>query len=101
MKKVILTLALAGTASVFAISAKAQAPDDASKVVATQGDEKVKIKVEELPETVKKALAADAYKEWKAESVTHNKTKNVYEVEVKKGTETKTLKFDKDGKSVD
>ena len=101
MKKVIFAI-VAGVMSVgFVQVTNAQrltSPDQAS---ATQTDEKVKIKVEELPDAVKNALEGDAYKGWAADAAYFNKTKNYYEVGVKKGTETKTLKFSKEGAIVE
>lgn len=58
--------------------------------------EKTKIKPEELPEAVKKTLAGDDYKGWEVANA--YVSKEVYEVELKKGTEMKTFKFDKEGK---
>jgi hypothetical protein len=78
-----------------------QAKSVAVKTSINQADEKVKVKLEELPEAVKNALATDPFSAWKAESALLNKTKDHYEVEVKKGAEKRTLKFSKDGKAVE
>ena len=60
-------------------------------------DDKVKIKKEELPEAAQKALDGDAFKGWAVAAA--YKTKNgEYEVELKKGDTTQTVKFDKDGR---
>jgi hypothetical protein len=57
----------------------------------------MKIKKEELPEAVRKTLEGDAFKGWTVGN--SYKTKGgEYEVELKKGTSTQTIKFDKDGK---
>lgn len=62
---------------------------------------KVKIKKEDLPSAVTEKLE-DSYEGWtivqayKTNSA-DNPTKDVYEVELKKGTQTQTVKFDKDG----
>jgi len=99
MKKVIFAI-VAGVMSVGAVQvAKAQAAPKATETAQT--DEKVKIKVEELPDAIKTALGGDAYKGWSANSAFYNKTKDIYEVDVKKGTEAKTLKFTKDGSIVE
>ena len=99
MKKVIFAI-VAGVMSVGAVQvAKAQAAPKATETAQT--DEKVKIKVEELPDAIKTALGGDAYKGWSANSAFYNKTKDIYEVDVKKGTEAKTLKFTKDGTIVE
>lgn len=65
-----------------------------------QTDELVKITTDDLPEAVKKTLATADYKGWTVEEAYHNKTKDHYELKVKKETETKTLKFGKDGKEI-
>jgi len=62
-----------------------------------QEEEKVKITKDELPEAVKKTLEKPEYKDWVIEAVVHNKTKDSYELNVRKGGEVKTLKFNKDG----
>jgi len=61
--------------------------------------EKVKIKSEELPEAVKKSLEAQEYRGWMISSA--YKAGDIYEVELKNGAETKTVKFSKDGKKVE
>src|SRR5690349_12450288 len=60
-------------------------------------DDKVKIKKEELPEAAIKTLDGDVYKSWTIVNVF--KLKNgEYEVELKKGDISQSLKFDKEGK---
>jgi len=60
-------------------------------------DDKVKIKKEELPEAARQTLDGDAFKGWTM--VNSYRLKNGdYEVELKKGDTTQTLKFDKGGK---
>ncbi|MBX2896732.1 MAG: hypothetical protein KF763_14900 [Cyclobacteriaceae bacterium] len=96
MKKVIAILSLvlfAGvTQATFGVSSLPIA-------VETQ-DELVKITTDELPEAVKQTLATADYKSWTVEEAYHNKTKDHYELKVKKEAETKTLKFAKDGKEI-
>jgi hypothetical protein len=97
MKKHILVSAiLLGAASLMA---GAQTPP-ASAAVKTENaaQEKTEIKAEALPEAVKKTLAGDDYKGW--EIAKAYVAKEVYEVELKKGTESKTFKFDKEGKAI-
>lgn len=65
-----------------------------------QTDELVKITTDDLPEAVKKTLATADYNGWTVEEAYHNKTKDHYELKVKKETETKTLKFSKEGKEI-
>ncbi len=101
MKKVIFAI-VAGVMSVGAVNvASAQRVDASTSIAQDQADEKVKIKVEELPDAIKTALASDSYKGWSADAAFYNKTKDNYEVQVKKGTETKTLKFSKDGNIIE
>lgn len=64
-------------------------------------EKRVKIKAEDLPEAVKKTLEGDEYKGWMINAAFHHTDKDQYEVELKNGAETKTVKFDKDGKKVD
>lgn len=71
-----------------------------------QASNKVEIKKEELPETTKKILAANEFKDWTITKVYKVKTKekdaagkeiNEYEVEVTKVDQKQVLFFDKDG----
>lgn len=64
-------------------------------------DELVKIATDELPNAVKQTLASADYQGWAVEEAFHNKTKDHYELKVKKEAETKTLKFSKDGKEIE
>jgi competence protein ComGC len=66
-----------------------------------QQDEKVKINKEDLPAAVKKTLEGAAYTGWAIQEAYHNKTKDSYELNVKKGDEVKTLKFNKDGSEIE
>ena len=68
---------------------------------AAQQDEKVKIKPEELPEGVKKALEMQDYRGWLVDAAYKETAKETYEVHLKNGAETKIVKFDKDGKKVE
>ena len=62
-----------------------------------QKDDRVKIKREELPEATRKTLEGDAFKGWAIANSFKTKT-GEFEVELKKGENTQTIKFDKDGK---
>ena len=68
---------------------------------AAQQDEKVKIKPEELPEAVKKALEMQDYRGWLVDAAYKDTAKETYEVHLKNGAETKIVKFDKEGKKVE
>ncbi|SKC51574.1 hypothetical protein [Ohtaekwangia koreensis] len=101
MKKVLFVFALvAGIGAANAQVSSEPAPAAATESTQLQGD-KVKIKAEELPQTVKKELEGEDYRGWLINAAYHDKTKNTYEVELKNGAETKTVKFDKEGKKVD
>lgn len=76
----------------------APAPQDQAPA-ATDQDEKTKIKSEELPEAVKKALEAQEYRGWLIDAAYHVKATDSYEVELKNGAETKSVTFDKEGKA--
>ncbi len=75
----------------------APAPQDQAPAAQDQ-DDKTKIKSEELPEAVKKALEAQEYRGWLIDGAYHVKASDSYEVQLKNGAETKTVKFSKDGK---
>jgi hypothetical protein len=70
---------------------------EAPAVDAVDQDDKTKIKSEELPEAVKKSLEAQEYRGWLIDAAYHVKSTDSYEVELKNGAETKTVKFNKDG----
>ena len=66
-----------------------------------QGDAKIQIKPEELPEPVKKIIA-DKYNSREISSAFWVKSKaEYYEVSLKKETDSKLLKFDTDGKPIE
>jgi hypothetical protein len=98
MKKQVIIAALLLSGAAFATNAMPVAKTSVATVRTV--DEKVKIKKDELPEAVKTTLAGDEYKGWEITNAYLYKETTTYEVEVKKGTETKTFKFDKDGKLV-
>ncbi|HTE31609.1 MAG TPA: hypothetical protein VK666_14605, partial [Chryseolinea sp.] len=62
---------------------------------------KVKIKSEELPAPVKKALEMQDYRGWLIDAAYKYTATETYEVSLKNGAETKVVKFDKDGKKVE
>ena len=98
MKKSILILAavfsLGMTAGAATISAVSYAVEN--------NDEKVKITAEELPQPVKDVLAGAEYKDWSVSEVYLVKaTPEYYEINLKKGEETKVVNLDKDGKTVE
>jgi hypothetical protein len=95
---------LSAIALTFAITANVLADSSSisSLSVFIQGDAKIQIKPEELPEPVKKALSEDRYKGWEILTAFWVKSKSeYYEITVKKETDNKILKFDKDGKPIE
>ena len=60
-------------------------------------NDKVKIKKEDLPEAAKSTLDGDAFKGWTVENA-YKLSNGEFEVELRKGANAQTLKFDKDGK---
>jgi hypothetical protein len=96
MKKIIISafslmLILTATVSVAGVNSK-------SIVAVVADDEKTQIKPEELPEPVKKALAADDYKGWAVTSVYQIKGEAThYEINLSKEKETTVLKFNPEG----
>ena len=93
------SLALLGSvAFVNAQDASTPAPAPAATAAPDDQEDKAKIKSEELPEAVKKALEAQEYRGWLINGATHVKSTDTYEVELKNGAETKMVKFSKDGK---
>lgn len=94
-KQIFLSAVLLGACSLVA-NAQTQPVAQAKTESAVQ--EKKEIKSGELPEAVKKTLASDTYKGWDVSKA--YVVKDLYEVELKKGTEAKTAKFDKEGKEV-
>ena len=103
MKRFILSAAVlvAGFASV---KANALNSNIQTVAVVSQADtaKKTPIKLDALPDPIKSVLGTEVFKTWvptDAFTVTAG-TAQYYEVDVKKGTETKALKFDKDGKII-
>ena len=105
MKKLMFaSLALLG--SVALANAQEATPQESNQATETaapapaaaeEQDDKTKIKSEELPEAVKKALEAQEYRGWLIDAAYHVKSTDSYEVELKNGAETKAVKFNKDG----
>ncbi|HTH56011.1 MAG TPA: hypothetical protein VL728_08180 [Cyclobacteriaceae bacterium] len=96
MKKQILISAILFGACTMFVNVQARPSNTATIETAIQ--EKTEVKAADLPDAVKKTLASDDYKGW--EIAKAYLAKEIYEVELKKGTETKTVKLDKDGKIV-
>lgn len=97
MKKVMFFVSVLAFGGAFAISAHTMSAY--SGVVSIQ-EEREKIKKEELPEPVKTTLNGDEYKGWLISAAYRIKSKDTYEVELKKGAEAKTIRFDKEGRVI-
>lgn len=78
----------------------APANDDA---VPAMQDDKVKIQPEDLPEAIKDAIDDDndSYEGWQIDAAYHYTKTDVYEVELKKGSESKMVKFDAEGNIIE
>jgi len=103
MKRFILSTAVLVT-GFASVKANALNSNIHTITVVNQADtaKKTPIKLDALPDPIKSVLSTEVFKTWvptDAFSVTAG-TAQYYEVDVKKGTETKALKFDKDGKIV-
>ncbi|MEO6631593.1 MAG: hypothetical protein ABIN13_07730 [Mucilaginibacter sp.] len=103
MKRFILSAAvlIVGLASVKASSLNNNVQTVA---IVNQADsvKKTPVKLDALPDPIKTVLSTEVFKTWvptDAYSVNAGTTQ-YFEVDVKKGTETKALKFDKDGKMI-
>lgn len=59
------------------------------------------IKPDELPDAVKKSLDSPKFKGWIINAVHYDEKKKRYEVQLKNGADTKTVKFTSDGNVVD
>lgn len=105
MKKVVFFIASFMLVAVVSVSAQEVSKAEAvavneTEVAATVAQEKTKITKDELPQPVKTTLAGEDFKGWEVANAYVLKDKNQYEVELKNGAETKTFKFDAEGKVV-
>lgn len=104
MKKFILSAAVIAVAGLATVKANNLSTNVHTVAIVSPADsvQKAPIKLEDLPDPVKTVLQSDLFKTWvptTAYAVTAG-TAQYYEVDVKKGTDTKALKFDKDGKII-
>jgi len=107
MKKILFIAALFSGFST-AIAQDVTGEKNKEQLVAVDQKEKY-ITMEELPSAVQTALKGDDYKGWKVSSIAKveglaatdgTKSKTHYKVQVTNGPETKTVKFDENGKKV-
>jgi hypothetical protein len=97
MKK-LFVVAIAALSLGYVSTATANAMQSNNTEISALQSDKVKISVDELPQAVKDTLAQD-YKEWQiGEIYKVSGTSEYFSIELKKGTETKTVNLDKDGK---
>lgn len=106
MKKLLFVMiAMAGSA--VAANAQEVTQDSTSSnatettVPAAGDDAKAQIKAEELPAAVKQTLEDQEYKGWIINAAYHDKKEERYEVELKNGTESQTVKFSQEGQRLD
>ena len=97
MKKLMLITIAITALSLSGLSQRKVVGTNDSMLLSNKQDEKIKIKKEELPEAARQTLDGDAFKGWTMVNSYRLKNRE-YEVELKKGDTTQTLKFDKGGK---
>lgn len=66
-----------------------------------QNEDRVSIKTDDLPEAVKQTLQDQEYKGWLINAAYHNRKEEQYEVELKNGADTQTVKFSQEGQRLD
>jgi hypothetical protein len=107
MKKLMLALFL-----MFGGIAVVNAQDSTATPTQTppQQEERTQIQINELPEAITTSLQSQDYSGWTVASAfrttqkdasDETKSMEVYVVELKNGAETKSVRFDKDGKKLD
>jgi len=96
MKKVMIGVLSFLMLACFSLLVEGNDFDFTSTSTQSQND-KTKIKKEDLPEAAKSTLNGDAFKGWSIENA-YKLSNGAFEVELKKGANSQTLKFDKDGK---
>ena len=112
MKKLImvLSLMLGGIAFVNAQEQQDTTKSEPTIQTTTQDQDRQIIQVSELPESVKASLESQDYSGWAVSAAYRSSQKDfsdetksmeVYVIEMKNGTETKTVRFDKDGKKLE
>ena len=104
-KMIVITLApfLFGAIAVEAQTATTIATETAVSTSKTLTSDKTPIKLEELPEAVRKTLQADDYKGWAFSQANLVKSEKVeyFEIELKQAEKSVLVKLDKEGKKLD
>lgn len=107
MKKVLFAMVFIAGSVVAANAQEVESDSTAasSAAVSTEaaGEDqgRVAIKTDELPEAVKQTLQDQEYKGWLINAAYHVKKKEQYEVELKNGADTQTVKFSQEGQRLD
>jgi len=87
------------------VSAQDQpAPADQSQTTPDQDQDRQQISASELPDAVSAKLESEDFSGWTVENCykkTDENNMQVYIVELKQGTETKKVKFDRDGNKLE
>ena len=86
------------------VSAQQDQPAAQSETQTQTQDDKQQISVSELPESVTAKLESQDYSGWtvgNAYKKMDESNQEIYIVELKQGTETKKVKFDRDGNKID
>lgn len=99
MKNLILSAAILAFAGISTVKAN-DIKTPVTIVVQQDSTTKTPVKIEALPDAVKATLASDKYKDWApvtAFLIVDAKKAEYYQVDVKKGEETTSLKIGKDG----
>lgn len=98
MKRLIIGTIAMALVSVSGLNAKIK-PAQAVDLTVSKFD-KTPVKPEDLPAPIKTVLASDAYKGWEVTTAFHvtEDGGEHYEVNLTKGPDRQTVKFDKDGK---
>jgi hypothetical protein len=63
-------------------------------------DPMIKITIDDVPASMRKTLEEEQYSGWQHSPVYRNSKTNEYSIDVRKGTQTKTYRFDKNGKAI-
>jgi len=102
MKKIILSAAILAVAGLTSVKAS-EIKNPVMISVHQDSTTKTPVELKDLPEPVQKTLQSDPVKEWTPTAaflVTNADKSTYYQVDVKKETETGSLKIDKDGKVI-
>jgi hypothetical protein len=103
MKKLMLAVCLMFGSATF-VAAQEQTPPSQTPTAQDQDQDRQQISVSELPEGVTAKLESQDYSGWtvgNAYKKMDDSQNEVYIVEMRQGTETKKVKFDKDGNLIE